>query len=221
MHWEKEYSRNERLWGEQPSELATAAVEYLRQHSGEGSPLNILDIGCGYGRDASHYAKNLECTVHGIDASKKAIEMASGAITQENVRFELKDFNDVCDEKYEVVTVSNLYQLLKKDERRGLRQAIERVLKLNGILFLSTLSINDPEHAGKGTPVSEEPNSFSFPEKLYLHFCTGEELAEDFASLEIDDLYEHEYDEPRATGETHHHISWILIARNVKDSGSS
>ncbi len=42
--------------------------------------------------------------------------------------------------------------------------------------------------------------------------CTKEELEEDFQFLSIKELYEHRYDEPRAHGETHHHISWTLIA---------
>jgi len=36
-------------------------------------------------------------------------------------------------------------------------------------------------------------------------------LIEDFSFLKILRLYEWEFFGPRATGETHHHKSWILI----------
>jgi len=41
--------------------------------------------------------------------------------------------------------------------------------------------------------------------------CERSKLEEDFSSFKIKELSEHEYFEPRATGETHHHISWILV----------
>jgi hypothetical protein len=58
----------------------------------------------------------------------------------------------------------------------------------------------------------EKSHISSFINNKYLHFCTKEELEDDFQFLSIKELYEHRYDEPRACGETHHHISWILIA---------
>jgi len=92
------------------------------------------------------------------------------------------------------------------------------VLKPNGLLFLSTLSTRDPEHSEKGTPISGEINSFV--DNVYLHLCERSELEEDFSFLKIEELYEHEYFEPRATGETHHHISWILVSRNKRTVGN-
>ena len=89
-----------------------------------------------------------------------------------------------------------------------------KVIKPNGLLFLSTLSISDPEHYGKGVPVSDEANSFT--DKVFLHFCTINDLKKDFEFLNIRELYEQEYYEHRATGETHHHISWILIGEYVE-----
>ena len=104
--------------------------------------------------------------------------------------------------------------MLRRSEREELRRTVMKVIKPNGLLFLSTLSISDPEHYGKGVPIPKESNSFQ--DRVYLHFCTREELVEDFAFLSIRELYEHEYYEPRATGETHHHISWILIGEYVE-----
>ena len=65
MYWDKEYEHKSRLWGEAPSVLAVAAVDYLKKFKKDDSTPGILDIGCGYGRDAFHYAEYLECTVCG------------------------------------------------------------------------------------------------------------------------------------------------------------
>lgn len=118
------------------------------------------------------------------------------------------EIDDQC--KYDVVFVSNLYQILQRKQRKELRKKIANILKPEGLLFLNTLSLNDPEEYGKGEPCPDEHHSFI--NNKYLHFCTQEELKEDFQFLSIKELYEHEYDEPRAQGETHHHISWMLIA---------
>jgi len=179
-----------------------------------------LDIGCGYGRDVFYFSDNIRCRILGIDISRKAIEIASDTTfkTQkgDDVKFECCNFTELRDCKYDLVFISNLYQLLKKDERQELRKTIMRTLAPNGLLFLSTLSVRDPKHYGKGIPVSDESNSFQ--EKVYIHFCTREELIEDFAFLNVKELYEHEYYEPRANGEVHHHISWILIGKYVGTS---
>ena len=74
-----------------------------------------------------------------------------------------------------------------------------------------TTNINDLEHIGKGTPIQEEPNSYILG--TYVHFCTKLELEQDFSFLNIKELYEIEYFEPRSNGVTHHHKSWILIGK--------
>ena len=218
MHWEKEYRESGRLWGEEPSELARAAVTYLKDSRAKAGTLNILDIGCGYGRDAFFYADNLDSKILGIDLSEKAIEIALNTASEarrENIEFRRCDFADLDTGGYDVVSASNLYQLLRGNERKTLRETVMRTLKPGGLFFLSTLSLNDPEHHGKGDPIPGEANSFSFQQKTYLHFCTREELTEDFAFLDIKELYEREYYEPRATGEVHHHISWVLAGERM------
>ena len=223
MHWEDEYNKNNHLWGEGPSELARAAVKYLASHSlqiSQDNALSILDIGCGYGRDAIYYVQQFDCKVLGIDVSAKAIEIASGTPIEHasgSADFLRLDLADLPAEQYDMVCASNLYQVLKKEEREIFRSKIMQVLKPGGLFFLGTLSVIDPEHQGQGTPIEGEANSYAFSHRLYVHFCTKEELREDFDSLDIVDLYEHEYNEPRADGNDHHHISWILIA--AKSSG--
>jgi len=217
LHWEDEYRTKKRPWGEGPSELARAVVECIRKTRTSDAELSILDVGCGYGRDALYYADTLNCRVLGIDTAAKGIEIALGAASEReagNVNFERRDFRDGRGDKYDIICASNLYQLLRPEQRRELRETVKESLLPGGLFFLSTLSVDDPEHFGEGAPIDGEANSYSYQHRVYLHFCTAEELKEDFRFLTIKELYEHEYDEPHADGNAHHHISWILAAEN-------
>ena len=80
---------------------------------------------------------------------------------------------------------------------------------------MSTLSIGDLQHSGKGIAVRGEQNSFIEPNgNGYLHFCTKEELLNDFSFLDVIQLYPLDYQEQRVGG-SHNHISWVLIASNL------
>jgi SAM-dependent methyltransferase len=215
MTWDSTYQRNKQVWGDKPSELAAIACNYLAKVKSDYKTINILDLGCGYGRDAIYLARNIKCSVLGIDNAGEAIEMARKALPvdlEERVRFLCCDFRQAIDGKFEVVFISNVYQILKIEERNAIRKVIKERLKHGGILFLSTLPKSDPEHFGKGKRIENELNSFQ--DEKFLHFCTREELERDFSFLTAKELFEHEYYEPRSSGETHHHISWILLGLN-------
>ena len=119
------------------------------------------------------------------------------------------------DKSYSVIFASNLYQVLPANERARLVQSIKEYLQPGGLLFLSTLSTNDPEEYGRGVPVAGEDNSFE--REKFLHFSTRAELEKEFAFLKIERLFEHEYLEPHAGAATHHHISWMLAATKPKN----
>ena len=219
MTWDNTYRTNQRVWGDKPSELATFAYNYLQGLKSSGKAIEVLDLGCGYGRDAIYLASNINCHVLGIDSSSEAIEMATKALADDlksRVRFQCCDFRQMTEGKFEIIFVSNFYQLLKMEERNAFRNLIKKMLKPGGMLFLSSFSTGDPEHFGKGERIEKEANSFH--DQRFLHFCTREELETDFSFLTIKKLFEHEYDEPRSNGEVHHHILWLL--RGVKRSGT-
>lgn len=217
MSWNDQYQCHNKIWGESPSELGILAVKYMLKSGLTSKKQSLLDVGCGYGRDSFYLREKLGCTVMGIDNSLKAIEMANSStamIHDESAKFLCGDFMKLEEKQYDILFASNFYQLLQSNERKQFRRKVSVTLKSDGLFFLSTLSVNDPEHYGKGTPHPTESNSFS--DKMFLHFCTHEELSEEFRFLKIESLHEHEYFEPRSQGETHHHILWILIGKHDK-----
>jgi cyclopropane fatty-acyl-phospholipid synthase-like methyltransferase len=215
MYWDKAYTSEKKIWGEKPSELAHYAVSCLKQSSGfQGkADLFILDLGCGYGRDAVYLANHLPCHVLGLDNSEKAIALGKEFISEKmKKRIELLcyDFTHVSD-KYDVIVASNLYHLLNKETRAKLVETVKRCLKTDGVLFMSTLSVRDPQHSLEGgTPVEDEPNTFISARGVGLHLADRQELENTFDFLNINALFEREYDEPRST-ESHHHISWLMM----------
>ena len=210
--WDDVYKRAGRLWGEEPSVLALAAMEYLQKHRPGSEALGILDIGCGYGRDTLYFFSNLECRILGIDAAPEAVRIASSSVPEawrRDIDFQCCSFTELKEQKYDVVFASNLYQVLQAADRRELARVVMGMLKPGGLLFLCTLSVSDPEHYGKGIPVPGDPHSFH--ERMYLHFATREELAGVFAFLNVKELYGQEYYEKHTADVIHHHISWMLI----------
>jgi len=75
--WHRAYAAGRR-WGDEPGELARLAVVWLRE-LGIGPSWRLLDVGCGYGRDAVFLAREAGLRVVGIDPAAAGIELARAA----------------------------------------------------------------------------------------------------------------------------------------------
>ena len=215
MVWDKTYKLEQKIWGEQPGELALFTSNYLKNSPHIQNELNILDVGCGYGQNALYLAKNLNCYVLGVDNSGGAITLAKELcpkILEKRVEFLCYDFKDLID-KYDVIFASNLYQILKPEERAQFKETVKRCLRRDGFLFLNTLSVRDPHHNGNKNPAAEK--SASSQDDKYIHLCSREDLEDDFDFLRISALFEREFNENHNNGNNHRHISWIMMG-NMK-----
>jgi len=217
-HWDETYARLGRRWGTGPSEIAVLAEERLATLGRRGPLLRVLDLGCGYGRDAFHLRDRLGGSVIGVDASAEAIalaerrrsELARDDVTfAHGLRFVHARLEELDAGWFDAVVTNGLYHLLEPAGREALAACVWRHLAPGGLLFLATLSPHDPEHFGKGVVVAGEIDSFVGA--VYLHFARERELRDAFAFLEVRELYEHEYLEPQIDGTVHHHVSWMLV----------
>jgi len=213
-HWEERYASQGKLWGDGPSELARLAVARLRPYV--TPEVTILDVGCGYGRDTRYLAAELGCRVLGLDPSPAAVTAARRQRSASlDIDFEASDLVAFAaglddDARFDVVFACNVYHLLGPIGRREFAAALGAAARPGGLLFLSTLSPRDPQHYARGRQVLGEERSWV--DKVYLHFCTEDELARDLAGFELLDVDERSYEE-RNPGGLHHHTSWFVEGR--------
>jgi tellurite methyltransferase len=220
-YWDGAYRSDRKIWGKRPSDIALAAVKYFSDARITTAGKRMLDIGCGYGRDAFYLASQLGVRMTAVDPATAAVEMAKADGAKGGgpfVDFRVSRFQEIADGPYDLVYAANLYQILPPEDRKQFPRAVNALLAPDGMFVLGTLSTRDPEHAGIGTAIPGDINSWV--DKTYVHLSDRAELEKAFYFLTFQKIYEHEFLESRAGGSSHHHISWILIgSRNAADRG--
>ncbi|TFF63746.1 MAG: class I SAM-dependent methyltransferase [Promethearchaeota archaeon] len=191
--------------------VAKKAFNFLQAEITPSLQYTFLDIGCGTGRDIAFLSSQFaNFTFRGIDISQEAIKNAlKRAPNKEHITFEQKDWKNIDDTQYDIIYTSGVYHFFPLAERNAFISKIKRILKPNGIFFLSTLSSNDTQYYGKGEPVEGDPNSFQG--EFFLHFSSERELRESFGFLEIIELLE--YYHKNYAQDTDYHTMRILIAQ--------
>ncbi|NVM44242.1 MAG: class I SAM-dependent methyltransferase [Candidatus Lokiarchaeota archaeon] len=195
------------------SKAASVALSFLKKRLTKSKQFRFLDIGCGNGRDIDFISSNLDnLIIRGIDISLKAIENAIELNSnKDNVTFECLDWKDLDDTQYDIIFISGVYHFFNIADRNLFITKIKEILKSHGFFFLNTLSSNDKQYYGKGMPVKDDPNSFQ--SEFFIHFCSEDELREDFKFLKFVDLFE--YFHKNYSKDTEYHTMWILIGKNV------
>lgn len=121
--------------------ILNVLVKYLKPNQ------SVLDIGCGPGTIALWLADKVK-RVDAIDISKQAISVAkeSAALLDiKNVHFMQIEFpKDAPSGKYNLIILMEVLEHLTND-RKSL-EAVYRLLDKDGLLILSTPSINAPMH---------------------------------------------------------------------------
>lgn len=109
------------------------------------SDYKVLDIGCGAGTLCLYVASKGN-KVLGVDVSRKAIDSAVASANKlqlKNTKFELVNFPEKTPSgKYDFVILTEVIEHLK-DDQKALRKIYD-LLKKNGLLLLSTPSLNAP-----------------------------------------------------------------------------
>ncbi|MFX1283900.1 MAG: class I SAM-dependent methyltransferase [Promethearchaeota archaeon] len=194
-----------------PSKMALTVIENL-QNIVDNEKINILDIGCGDGRDVLYLAQNLRNRrIVAIDPSQEKIQKARVTLSGENdIELQSIGFKELSEnEQFDVILISNVYHFFNKTERELFREKVKRLLKLQGWFFLSTLSSNDKQYYGVGMPVPNDPNSFNGI--TYLHFASKAEIMKEFSFLKVIDLQE--YYQKNYPADTEYHTMWMLVCR--------
>jgi len=194
------------------SKTAGVTLRFLQNKLITSNQFNFLDIGCGDGSDIDFLSSNLDnLSIRGIDVSLKAIENAVELNSNKNnVTLECMDWKELDDSQYDIIYSSNVYHFFTIADRTEFIIKIKKILKPQGIFILSTLSSNDKQYYGKGVPVKDDPNSFKG--EYFIHFCSEEELRDDFNFLNIIELFE--YFQKNYSKDTEYHTVWLLMGIN-------
>lgn len=168
--WEEEYVKSNPVWKGPPL-----------YESPFPSGLNILELGCGNGKNIPALLKTAS-SVTAVDFSHNAVQLCREQFTDENISFVEAD---VCclpfeDESFDAVCAIHILEHLSEKDRIQSRNEICRLLKPEGFLAVRVFSVDDMRF-GKGTEV--EKNTFSRGNGIDYHYFTNIELESIFAQL--------------------------------------
>lgn len=124
----KKYSTG-RHWEQHPTSYAEHFSIFLKQNNFKGQ---IVDIGCGNGRDVNFFSKS-GFNVSGIDYDKKEILLAKNNFP--SLKFEVKNIEnlDFQDNSVDAFFMINVIHYVDKEKTL---QEIFRVLKSKGYFFI-------------------------------------------------------------------------------------
>jgi len=210
-YWENRYKRHGVEWGFKPSLTARKSLEVLKKI---GRLDTLIDVGCGYGRDSFFFSYN-GYEVVGIDASKRAIEIAN---KPEGAKFERCSpptfvrtdiFDYVSPQKFDVVYSNFFVHLFDEGKRQEIIKIFADLLRDHGVILCSVASSNDSdfgqgESAGPDSCINERGVKKTYYDEVLLkkEFSIFEHLR----FLELEEEHWHN---------THHkHILKFIIATN-------
>lgn len=170
-YWNNYYAQKDTMI-ESTSDPSLFACEVMQKYM--ESEKNLIELGCGNGRDSLYFAKN-GLNVIGIDASQVAIEELRKNVSLENCVFICDDFvsaeciyqiqYDYCYSRF------TLHAINEQQETQVLKKAYE-MLKEGGYFFIEARSVHDGKY-GLGQEV--EKNAYIY-DGHYRRFIDLSEL---------------------------------------------
>ncbi len=151
--WDNEYKNPEhlKLSTEQSEDLEKFTRFVIRQKKEYAlSPgAEVLDVGCGNGRNLVYLANNFGVSGTGYDISKAAIAQAIVASKGLSLSYSARSIAGaltIPDNSQFLVLDMMTSHFLTKEERLGLREEIYRTLKPGGLLFMKTFLKDEDLH---------------------------------------------------------------------------
>lgn len=168
--WENEY-RNPKLvsLSDEPIKSLKDFARYIRKdHNTELSNLNILDLGCGNGKNSIYIAEQGDNnSIFGIDISETAINIARQAYPKGD--FRVGNFGisfPYPDNKFDIILDITSSNSLSESEREIYINEIKRTLKTGGYMFIRALC-KDGDTNAKNLLISnpgKEKDTYIMPE---------------------------------------------------------
>lgn len=118
------------------------AINFVARNVPANANLRALDLGCAIGITTSRLTEALpKITALGVDISSNNIQIANALFATPRTCFMTSDIAALClDEKFDLVTLFDVYEHIRRDCRRQVHQVLSGVLSKSGKLFMTVPS---------------------------------------------------------------------------------
>lgn len=161
QYWNSYYNKKKR---QKASNFAVFIFKKFIEKKMKKNPnLNLLDIGCGDGRDSFYFSKKKIETV-GIDSSKSAIKNNTKKIKKKNqTSFLVKDINkQSLKKKFNFIYVRFFLHAINLKSEKKLLQLIDKTSKKKTLIFL--------EYRTKADPIFKKGKKLNSSDHFYGHY---------------------------------------------------
>ncbi len=150
--WEREYTNPTFISKDgKPQEDFLKFLRWVKKNKvRELDETNILDAGCGTGRNAYYLAEKYDAKVQAFDFAKSAISFAKEHFNHPDVSFLVHNMKDVFpypDGSFDIALDIMASFSLSEDERENYLQELHRVLKPGGLMYVRTLAKEGDKNA--------------------------------------------------------------------------
>jgi SAM-dependent methyltransferase len=190
--WDKEYSDSKNFsLSNEPAEDLLKFTRWAERNYGReflNPLLNVLDLGCGNGRNLIYLAQTYGCRGVGYDLSHVAVNQAKTSAAGLKLTFgarTIADNFDLPDSSFGLVMDMMTSHYLNRDDRENLRNEVVRMLKPGGWFLYKTFLLDDDINAKRMLRVhpSGEENTYIHPTiGTTEHVSTEDEVEEFFGS---------------------------------------
>jgi SAM-dependent methyltransferase len=188
--WNKEYRRGDHLkLSAEPSEDLVGFSRWLLRNEPDArlnGATNVLDIGCGNGRNSIFLSGEYGCRGTGTDISEEALHLAKNAAKKLPLTFVVHSITepfDLPDSSFDLVLDLMTSHILKDAERERYFSEIGRLLKPGGWFLFKTHLKDGDIHSDRllKQHSAGENNSYIHPRlKIYEHVWSEGEIREFF-----------------------------------------
>ena len=199
-NYEKWYEGDEYYWGTEPADFCDELIALCPPSKDK----KVLDIGCGEGKDAVYMAQKgydvsaFDLTENGI---RKTIRLAAEKGVEINAYVD--DINTFeTDEQFDIIFSTGTVQYLFDENKEAFFEKLERITKLNGIVFINVFVEKS---------FLELPPDWDKEEKMWK----SGELFTYFADWKFERIDEVIF-EDNSGGISHFHCMDTIICRKVK-----
>jgi ubiquinone/menaquinone biosynthesis C-methylase UbiE len=193
-YWDSEY-RDPLMMAKdsRPQKHVLRFVKWMRRKKPEllQKGINVLDMGCGLGRNLAFFHKKFGCSGTGYDISTQALSLAKKEYADMDISFYEKNigtpFRNISDASVDIVLDVTSSHLLTEHERSVYVAELGRVVRSGGIIYFRTFALEADKNAK--TLLKQFPGK---EQRTYVHPVLGT-TERVFRRKDIIDLYEKDF----------------------------